>query len=54
MYVPEKWFKTMRYHVFYSKHHKQEKNYHKMVNKRQYEIKKKFLNYYQTNFLVLA
>ena len=43
MHIPEKGFKTMRYYGFYSKHHKQEKNYHKLVNKRQFELKKQFL-----------
>lgn len=45
MHIPEKGFKTTRYYGFYSKHHKQEKHYHKMINKRQYEIKKQFLNW---------
>ena len=45
IHIPEKGFKTTRYYGFYSKHHKQEKNYHKMINKRQYEIKKQFLNW---------
>lgn len=45
MHIPEKGFKTMRYNGFYSKHHKQEKNYHKLVNKQQFEIKKQFLKW---------
>lgn len=45
MHIPEKNFKTMRYYGFYSKHHKQEENYSRLVNKRQYEIKKQFLTW---------
>ena len=45
MHIPEKGFKTMRYYGFYSKHHKQEKNYHKLICKRQFELKKQFLSW---------
>ena len=45
MHIPEKGFKTIRYYGFYSKHHKQEENYHRLINKRQYELKKQFLTW---------
>ena len=43
IHIPEKGFKTMRYYGFYSKHHKQEKHYHKLISKVQFMNLKKLL-----------
>ena len=42
MHIQEKNFKTLRYYGFYSKHHKQEKNYTRILNKAQYEMHRQF------------
>ena len=42
MHIQEKGFKTIRYYGFYSKHHKQEKNYTRILNKEQYLMQKQF------------
>lgn len=42
MHIQEKNFKTLRYYGFYSKHHKQEKNYTRILNKEQYEMHRQF------------
>ena len=40
--IQEKGFKTIRYYGFYSKYHKQEKNYTRTLNKEQYLMQKQF------------
>lgn len=42
IHIQEKGFKTIRYYGFYSKHHKQEKHYTRMLNQEQYKMKKQF------------
>ena len=42
IHIQEKGFKTIRYYGFYSKHHKQEKHYTRMLSQEQYKMKKQF------------